>query len=71
MVMWCGASVRRVPDGGRMVSYTPVTDIVRASDKLKVLTGALENVEDGARSCSTAISMRSSSIENAGVLGSQ
>ncbi|WP_456762977.1 GGDEF domain-containing protein [Bradyrhizobium sp. USDA 4011] len=30
-----------------MVSYTPVTDIVRASDKLKVLTGALENVEDG------------------------
>lgn len=36
-----------LPDGGRMVSYTPVTDIVRASDKLKVLTGALENVEDG------------------------
>ncbi|MCS3449252.1 MULTISPECIES: sensor domain-containing diguanylate cyclase [Bradyrhizobium] len=36
-----------LPDGGRMVSYTPVTDIVRASDKLKLLTGALENVEDG------------------------
>ncbi|MHC2437824.1 diguanylate cyclase (GGDEF)-like protein [Bradyrhizobium sp. USDA 4451] len=36
-----------LPDGGRMVSYPPVTDIVRASDKLKVLTGALENVEDG------------------------
>ncbi|MCC8943533.1 diguanylate cyclase [Bradyrhizobium sp. Arg62] len=36
-----------LPDGGRMVSYTPVTDIVRASDKLKVLTDALKNVEDG------------------------
>lgn len=36
-----------LPGGGRMVSYTPVTDIVRASDKLKVLTDALENVEDG------------------------
>ncbi|WP_407168667.1 PAS-domain containing protein [Bradyrhizobium sp. ORS 111] len=36
-----------LPDGGRMVSYTPVADIVRASDKLKVLTSALENVEDG------------------------
>jgi diguanylate cyclase (GGDEF)-like protein len=36
-----------LPGGGRMVSYTTVTDIVRASDELKVLTNALENVEDG------------------------
>lgn len=36
-----------LPDGGRMVSYTPVTDIVRTSDKLKVLSSALESVEDG------------------------
>jgi len=36
-----------LPDGGRMVSYTMVTDIVRAFDELKVLTNALENVEDG------------------------
>ncbi|MBR0794253.1 diguanylate cyclase [Bradyrhizobium jicamae] len=36
-----------LPDGGRMVSYTMVTDIVRTSDELKVLTNALENVQDG------------------------
>ena len=35
-------AVSTPPGGGRMVSYTPVTDIVRASDKLKVLTDALE-----------------------------
>ena len=36
-----------LPDGGRMLSYTEVTDIVRASDELKVLRDALENVQDG------------------------
>lgn len=36
-----------LPDGGRMLSYTPVTDIVHTSDELRVLTNALENVEDG------------------------
>jgi diguanylate cyclase (GGDEF)-like protein len=30
-----------------MLTYTPVTDIVRASDELKLLRDALENVEDG------------------------
>ena len=36
-----------VPDGGRMLTYTEVTDIVRQSDELKVLRDALENVRDG------------------------
>jgi diguanylate cyclase (GGDEF)-like protein len=36
-----------LPDGGRMLTYTPVTDIVRTSDELKLLRDALENVEDG------------------------
>ncbi|TPQ43011.1 GGDEF domain-containing protein [Bradyrhizobium guangdongense] len=36
-----------LPDGGRMLTYTPVTDIVRFSDELKLLRDALENVEDG------------------------
>ncbi|KYH02118.1 sensor domain-containing diguanylate cyclase [Bradyrhizobium sp. DOA1] len=36
-----------LPDGGRMLTYTPVTDIVRYSDQLKMLRDALENVEDG------------------------
>lgn len=36
-----------LPDGGRMLTYTPVTDIVRYSDQLKLLRDALENVEDG------------------------
>ncbi|MCK1361253.1 sensor domain-containing diguanylate cyclase [Bradyrhizobium sp. 199] len=36
-----------LPDGGRMLTYTPVTDIVRYSDELKLLRDALENVEDG------------------------
>jgi PAS domain-containing protein len=35
-------------DGGRMLTYTPVPDIVRTSDELKLLRDALENVEDGA-----------------------
>ncbi|MCP3461768.1 MULTISPECIES: diguanylate cyclase [unclassified Bradyrhizobium] len=36
-----------LPDGGRMLTYTPVTDIVRSSDELKLLRDALENVQDG------------------------
>jgi diguanylate cyclase (GGDEF)-like protein len=36
-----------LPDGGRMLSYTKVTDIVRQSDELKVLRDALEHVQDG------------------------
>ena len=36
-----------VPDGGRLLSYTEVTDIVRQADELKVLRDALENVQDG------------------------
>lgn len=36
-----------LPDGGRMLSYMEVTDIVRQSDELRVLRDALENVEDG------------------------
>ncbi|WP_441233294.1 diguanylate cyclase [Bradyrhizobium sp. 930_D9_N1_4] len=36
-----------LPDGGRMLTYTPVTDIVRTSDELKLLRDALEAVEDG------------------------
>jgi diguanylate cyclase (GGDEF)-like protein len=36
-----------LPDGGRMLTYTPVTDIVRYSDELKLLHDALENVQDG------------------------
>jgi diguanylate cyclase (GGDEF)-like protein len=36
-----------LPGGGRMLTYTPVTDIVRYSDELKLLRDALENVEDG------------------------
>lgn len=36
-----------LPDGGRMLSYTEVTDIVRHSDELKILRDALENVHDG------------------------
>ena len=36
-----------LPDGGRMLSYTTVTDIVRQSDELRVLRDALENVQDG------------------------
>ena len=36
-----------LPDGGRMLSYTMVTDIVRQADELRVLRDALENVQDG------------------------
>ena len=36
-----------LPDGGRMLSYTYVTDIVRYADELKVLRDALEHVQDG------------------------
>ena len=36
-----------LPDGGRMLSYTEVTDIVRQADDLSVLRDALENVQDG------------------------
>ena len=35
------------PDGGRMLSYMEVTDIVRQADELRVLRDALENVQDG------------------------
>lgn len=36
-----------LPDGGRMLSYTTVTDIVRHSDELEVLRNALDNVSEG------------------------
>jgi diguanylate cyclase (GGDEF)-like protein len=36
-----------LPDGGRMLSYTYVTDIVRYADELEVLRDALEHVQDG------------------------
>ena len=36
-----------LPDGGRMLSYMEVTDIVRQADELKLLRDALENVQDG------------------------
>lgn len=36
-----------LPNGGRMLSYTYVTDIVRASDELVVLRDALDNVPEG------------------------
>lgn len=36
-----------LPDGGRMLSYTYVTDIVRHSDDLEALKSALDNVQDG------------------------
>ena len=36
-----------LPDGGRMLSYVEVTDIVRQADELRVLRDALENVQDG------------------------
>jgi PAS domain-containing protein len=46
-----GAVVRfqcaMLPAGGRMLSYTIVTDIVRQADELRALTEALENVEEG------------------------
>ncbi len=36
-----------LPDGGRMLSYTNVTDIVRRSDELERLRHALDNVSEG------------------------
>ena len=36
-----------LPDGGRMLSYMEITDIVRQSDELRALRDALENVQDG------------------------
>lgn len=36
-----------LPDGGRMLSYMEVTDIVRQSDELSALRDALETVQDG------------------------
>lgn len=36
-----------LPAGGRMLSYTYVTDIVRHSDELETLRAALDNVEHG------------------------
>jgi diguanylate cyclase (GGDEF)-like protein len=36
-----------LPDGGRMLSYTYVTDIVRHADELETLHSALDNVSDG------------------------
>jgi diguanylate cyclase (GGDEF)-like protein len=36
-----------LPAGGRMLSYTYVTDIVRRSDEMQVLFAAFDNVEQG------------------------
>jgi diguanylate cyclase (GGDEF)-like protein len=36
-----------LPSGGRVLSYTAVTDIVRHSDELEVLRAALDNVAQG------------------------
>ena len=36
-----------LPNGGRMLSYTPVTNIVRHSDELEVLKAALNQVQEG------------------------
>jgi PAS domain-containing protein len=36
-----------LPDGGRLLTYTLVTDIVRHADELEVLRSALDNIQDG------------------------
>jgi diguanylate cyclase (GGDEF)-like protein len=36
-----------LPNGGRMLCYTPVTDIVRHSDELEILRAALFRLQDG------------------------
>ena len=36
-----------LPNGGRMLSYAYVTDIVRHSDKLELLRNALDNISEG------------------------
>ena len=41
--MQCAA----LPNGGRMLSYTFVTDIVRHADELEILRNALDNISDG------------------------
>jgi diguanylate cyclase (GGDEF)-like protein len=47
----CGDVVRmqcaNLPNGGRMITYTDVTDIVRHMDELEVLRSALDNVSEG------------------------
>lgn len=47
----CGDVVRmqcaNLPNGGRMLSYTYVTDIVRHMDELEVLRSALDNLSEG------------------------
>jgi PAS domain-containing protein len=37
----------KLPDGGRMLSYTDVTDIVARADELERLRGAFDAMEDG------------------------
>jgi diguanylate cyclase (GGDEF)-like protein len=36
-----------LPDGGRMLNYADVTEIVRHADELEVLRNALDNISDG------------------------
>ena len=36
-----------LPNGGRMLSYTAITEIVRRSDELEGLRSALENIDEG------------------------
>jgi diguanylate cyclase (GGDEF)-like protein len=36
-----------LPNGGRLLTYTLVTDIVRHADELEVLRSALDNIQDG------------------------
>lgn len=36
-----------LPNGGRVLTYTPVTDIVRQADRLSSLTNALDCLDDG------------------------
>jgi diguanylate cyclase (GGDEF)-like protein len=36
-----------LPNGGRVLTYTPVTDIVRQADRLASLTNALDCLDDG------------------------
>lgn len=36
-----------LPDGGRMLTYTDVTELVRRSDELEALRTALDNISDG------------------------
>src|SRR5262249_52129725 len=36
-----------LPNGGRMLSYADITDIVRHSDELEALRNAFDNISDG------------------------